>query len=60
MVPGMATGYQIGRQGVTSVPEYGMATGGASCGYSTPADMTRYLAALVGGGRNECGVVLNP
>jgi len=59
-MPGMATGYQVGRHGVTIVPEYGMATGGASCGYSTPADMARYLAALLGGGRNEHGAVLKP
>ncbi len=59
-VPCMATGYQIDRRGVTTVPEYGMATGGASCGYSTPADMAHYLAALLGGGRNERGAVLKP
>lgn len=34
--------------------------GGATNGYSTPKDMARYLAALLGGGANEHGTMLKP
>ncbi len=58
--PRAATGYEIGARGIKRVPAYGMATGGASCGYSSATDMARYLAALLGGGRNAYGAVLAP
>ena len=35
-------------------------TAGADGIYSTPKDMARYLAALLGGGANEHGTVLKP
>ena len=35
-------------------------TAGASSIYSTPRDMARYVAALLGGGTNEHGTVLEP
>lgn len=55
-----ATGYDIGAGGVRPVPAYGMTTGGASCAYSTPVDMARYLVAMLNGGRNDFGAVLQP
>ena len=56
----LATGYTLGRRGTRPVPDYEVLTGGASCAYSTPRDMARYLAALLGGGANEHGRVLEP
>jgi hypothetical protein len=37
-----------------------MITAGGAAAYSTPADMARYVAALVGGGANQHGSVLKP
>ena len=37
-----------------------MVTAGAASIYSTPRDMARYVAALLGGGANEHGSVLKP
>jgi CubicO group peptidase (beta-lactamase class C family) len=54
----LATGYAFGRRGATPVPDrdfIGAAAGGI---YSTPPDMARYVAALLGGGANEHGRVL--
>jgi CubicO group peptidase (beta-lactamase class C family) len=55
-----ATGYVLGSRGLRPVPyrEVPLAAGGGVS--STPADMARFLAALVGGGSNEHGVVLKP
>jgi CubicO group peptidase (beta-lactamase class C family) len=54
----LATGYAFGRRGAKPVPDrdfIGAAAGGV---YSTPRDMARYIVALVGGGENEHGRVL--
>jgi CubicO group peptidase (beta-lactamase class C family) len=56
----LATGYTIGRRGPTPVRDYEFTTGGASVAFSTPRDMAAYLAALMGGGANEHGRVLEP
>jgi CubicO group peptidase (beta-lactamase class C family) len=54
----LATGYKLRSSGVRAVPEREGVTAGASNAYSTPRDMARYLAALLGGGANEHGTVL--
>jgi CubicO group peptidase (beta-lactamase class C family) len=54
----LATGYAFGRRGARPVPDrdfIGAAAGGV---YSTPRDMARYIAALLGGGANEHGRVV--
>ena len=55
-----ATGYKLRSRGVRAVPERAWVTAGATNAYSTPADMARYIAALLGGGANEHGSVLKP
>jgi CubicO group peptidase (beta-lactamase class C family) len=54
----LATGYEIRARGVERVSERDMVTAGAASIYSTPRDMARYLAALLGGGSNEHGSIL--
>ena len=56
----LATGYKLRSTGVSVVPEREGVTAGASNAYSTPRDMARYLAALLGDGANEHGTVLKP
>lgn len=56
----LATGYEPGPRGPRPVIERAWLTPGASSVYSTTADMTRYVAALVGGGSNEHGRILRP
>lgn len=56
----LATGYTLGSHGVEAVADGELVTAGAGAIYSTPRDMARYLAALLGGGANEHGRVLNP
>lgn len=56
----LATGYEVGSRGVRAVAERDMITTGAASLYSTPADMARYLAALLAGGRGERGSILAP
>ncbi len=56
----LATGYAFGRHGVTAVPDrdwIGAAGGGI---YSTVGDIARFAAALMGGGANEHGSILDP
>lgn len=55
----LATGYQLRSHGLTAVAdrEAGPAGGGSVC--STTFDMARFAAALLGGGANEHGRVLN-
>lgn len=53
-----ARSYTIGRRGAVEVPEREMVTAGAAAVLSTPADMARYLAALLAGGVGERGRVL--
>jgi CubicO group peptidase (beta-lactamase class C family) len=54
----LATGYEIRAGGVEAVADREEVTAGAASVYSTPRDMARYLAALLGGGSNEHGSVL--
>ena len=56
----LATGYIIGSHGVELVADGEGVTVGAGSIYSTPRDMARYLAALLGGGANEQGQMLKP
>ena len=54
----LATGYTLGRRGPKVVTDRQWLTAAASMIYSTPRDMARYLAALLGGGGNEYGKIL--
>lgn len=56
----LATGYTLRSDGPRVVTEREMITAGAASIYSSPRDMARYLAALLGGGANEHGSVLEP
>ncbi len=56
----LATGYVLGRRGPRAVTDRQWLTAAASMIYSTPGDMARYLAALLGGGANEHGRMLEP
>lgn len=56
----LATGYKLTRRGPRAVTDRSWVTSAASSIYSTPADMARYVAALVGGGAGELGAVLKP
>jgi CubicO group peptidase (beta-lactamase class C family) len=56
----LATGYTLGSRGATAVTDREWVTAAASSIYSTPRDMARYLAALLGGGAGEHGQVLKP
>jgi CubicO group peptidase (beta-lactamase class C family) len=56
----LATGYVLGSGGARAVPDREWVGAGAEGIYSTPRDMARYLAALLGGGANEHGRVLGP
>ena len=56
----LATGYAFGSHGAKAVADrdwIGAAAGGV---YSTTGDMARFVAALLGGGANEHGHVLQP
>lgn len=56
----LATGYNLRSDGAKAVTEREMVTAGAASIYSSPRDMAHYLAALLGGGANEHGSVLEP
>jgi CubicO group peptidase (beta-lactamase class C family) len=56
----LATGYQLRSAGAKPVTDSEVITIGGGGIYSTPRDMARYLAALLGGGANEHGSVLKP
>lgn len=56
----LATGYRFTSRGPTPVVDREAVTAGASSIYSTPSDMARYVAALLGGGGNDHGAVLQP
>lgn len=56
----LATGYEMSSHGPKAVVQRELLTTGAASIYSTPRDMARYLAALLGGGANEHGSVLRP
>lgn len=56
----LATGHTLGRRGPKVVTDRQWVTAAASMIYSTPRDMARYLAALLGGGANEHARMLKP
>ena len=56
----LAIGYKLSSTGLKPVTDREVVTAGASGIYSTPKDMARYLAALLGGGANEHGSMLKP
>jgi len=56
----LATGYTLGSRGAKAVADYEVVTAPAGAACSTPADIARYLAALLGGGANQHGSVLKP
>ena len=56
----LATGHTLGSHGATAVPDREWITAGGSGAYSTPADMARYVSALLGRGSNEHGSILRP
>lgn len=56
----LATGYEFRSGGPKAVARREMITAGAASIYSSPRDMARYMAALLGGGANEHGSVLKP
>ena len=56
----LATGYEFRSGGPKAVPEREMVTAGAASINSSPRDMARYVAALLGGGANEHGSILKP
>lgn len=56
----LATGYEMSSIGPKEVAKRDMITAGAASVFSTPGDMARYVAALLGGGANEHGSVLAP
>ena len=57
---GLATGYVLRAKGPRAVTERQAVMAAAGGAYSTPRDMARYLQALLGGGANEHGSVLEP
>jgi CubicO group peptidase (beta-lactamase class C family) len=58
--PRLATGYALRSRGLKAVTDREMAIAGGGSVYSTTSDMARYAAALLGGGANEHGSVLQP
>jgi CubicO group peptidase (beta-lactamase class C family) len=56
----LATGYVLRSHGLRSVPERDVPATGAGAAYSTVADLTRYVTALLHHGANEHGAVLSP
>ena len=55
----LATGYTFGRHGAEPVPDRDWIGAGAGGVYSTPRDMARFATALLGGGANEHGRILD-
>jgi CubicO group peptidase (beta-lactamase class C family) len=56
----LATGYVLRSRGLKPVADREILTPGGSGIYSTTADMARYVGALLHGGANEHGSVLEP
>jgi CubicO group peptidase (beta-lactamase class C family) len=56
----LATGYRLRSDGPHPVSDCDVVTVGGGSIYSTTSDMARYLAALLGGGANTHGSVLEP
>ena len=60
VVAHLATGYTLAARGPKPVTDRQWLTAAASMVYSSPRDMARYLAALMNGGANDHGSVLEP
>jgi CubicO group peptidase (beta-lactamase class C family) len=58
--PRLATGYAMGGGGPKIVPDREWIGAGGGGMYSTPRDMARFVSALLGGGANEHGAILEP
>ncbi len=56
----LAADYALGSRGPRRLRDYELITAGGGGAYSTTGDMARYVAALLGGGANEHGSVLQP
>jgi len=56
----LATGYTLGRHGAEAVPDRDWIGAGGGGIYSTTRDIARFAAALMAGGANEHGSVLEP
>ena len=56
----LATGYTLTSKGAKARTDRQGVTAAAGSIYSTPKDMARYLAALLGGGAGEHGTILKP
>jgi CubicO group peptidase (beta-lactamase class C family) len=56
----LARGYSLRANGARAVVDRDWVTAAAGSIYSTPKDMAGYLAALLGGGANEHGSILEP
>jgi CubicO group peptidase (beta-lactamase class C family) len=56
----LATGYVLRSRGLRPVPERDVPAKGGGAAYSTAADLSRYVAALLNGGANDHGAVLAP
>ena len=56
----LAAAYELRSDGARALDDYETITLGGGGAYSTPRDIARYLAALLGGGANEHGSVLKP
>jgi CubicO group peptidase (beta-lactamase class C family) len=56
----LAIGYDLRSDGARAVTDYEVVTAGGGGAFSTPKDMARYVAALLGGGANEHGSILKP
>jgi CubicO group peptidase (beta-lactamase class C family) len=56
----LASGYVLRRHGPRAVTERQSVMAAAGAAYSTPRDMACYLQALLGGGANDHGSVLQP
>jgi len=56
----LATGYRLGSNGAKALTDRQGVTPAAGSIYSTPRDMARYVAALVGDGSGEHSAILKP
>jgi CubicO group peptidase (beta-lactamase class C family) len=56
----LATGYTLGSRGARAITDRQGITPAAGSIYSTPRDMGRYVAALLGGGSGAHGSILRP
>jgi CubicO group peptidase (beta-lactamase class C family) len=56
----LAMGYSVGRTGPRAVADREWIDGGAGQLYATARDMARFVVALLGGGANEHGRILEP